>query len=97
MMDFPSPKLSKSEFYVRWVQMKIEIEHVPAGDLGLKLLLTNAINAREQVFFKCEAFIAALVLDPRFCFTSGHQLFNTEMLNRGVTQLIKIYQKLCTR
>ena len=44
-----------------------------------------------------EAFIAALVLDPRFCFTSGHQLFNTEMLNRGIIQLIKIHQKLCTQ
>ena len=86
-----------SEYYVRWIQMKIEIEDVPAGDLGLKLLLTNAINTREQVFFKCEAFIAALVLVPRFCFTSGHQLFNTEMLNRGITQLIKIHQKLCIR
>ena len=81
-----------SEFYVRWIQMKIEIEYVPAVDLGLKLLLTNAIN-----FFKCEAFIVALVLDPRFCFTTGHQLFNTELLNRGITQLIKIHQKLCTR
>ena len=50
MMDFQSPKLSISEFYVRWIQMKIEIEGVPAGDLGLKLLLTNAINTREQVF-----------------------------------------------
>ena len=50
MMDFQSPKLSMSEFYVRWIQMKIEIEDVPAGDLGLKLLLTNAINTREQVF-----------------------------------------------
>ena len=81
-----------SEFYVRWIQMKIEIEYVPAVDLGLKLLLTNAIN-----FFKCEAFITALFLDPRFCFTTGHQLFNTELLNRGITQSIKIHQKLCTR
>ena len=64
MMDFQSPNLSMSEFYVRWIQMKIEIEDVPAGDLGLKLLLTNAINTREQVFLKCEAFIDALVLDP---------------------------------
>ena len=97
MMDFQSPKLSMSELYVRWIQMKIEIEDVPAGDLGLKLLLTNAINTQEKGFFKCEVFIAALVLDPRFCFTSGHQLFNTELLNRGITQLIKIHQKLCTR
>ena len=51
MMDFQSPKLSMSEFYVRWIQMKIEIEDVPAGDLGLKLLLTNAINTGEQFFF----------------------------------------------
>ena len=47
MMDFQSPKLSMSEFYVRWIQMKVEIEDVPAGDLGLKLLLTTAINTRE--------------------------------------------------
>ena len=47
--------------------MKIEIEDVPPGDFGLKLLLTNVINRRELVFFKCEAFIAALVLGPRFC------------------------------
>ena len=97
MMDFQSLKLSMSEFYVQWIQMKIEIEDVPAVDLGFKLLMSNAINTRELFFLKCEAFIAALVLDPRFCFTSGHQLFNTEMLNRGITQLIKIYQKLCTR
>ena len=97
MMDFQSAKLSMSEFYVRWIKMKIEIEDVPAGYLGLKMLLTNAIYTREQVFFKCEAFIAALVLDPRFCFTSGHQLFNTEMLNRGIIQLIKIHQKLCAQ
>ena len=77
--------------------MKIEIEDFPTGGLGLKLLLTNAINTREQVFFKCGAFIAALVLNPRFCFSSGHQLFNTELLNRGITQLIKIHQKLCSR
>ena len=64
MMDFQSPKLSVSKFCVRWIQMKIEIEDVPAGDLGLKLLLTNAINTREPVFFKCKAFIFALVLDP---------------------------------
>ena len=51
MMDFQSPKLSMSEFYVRWIKMKIEIEDVPARDLGLKLLLTNSINTREQVFF----------------------------------------------
>jgi hypothetical protein len=50
MMDFQSAKLSISEFYVRWIQMKIEIEDVPVGDLGLKMLLTNAINTREQVF-----------------------------------------------
>ena len=97
MMDFQSAKLSTSEFYVRWIKMNIEIEDVPAGDLGLKMLLTNAIYTRVQVFFKCEAFIAALVLDPRFCFTSGHQLFNTEMLNRGIIQPIKIHQKLCTQ
>ena len=72
MMDFQSPKLSMSEFYVRWIQLKIEIEDVPEGDLGLKMLLTNAINTREHFFFKCETFIAALVLDPSFCFTSGH-------------------------
>ena len=47
MMDFQSPKLSMSEFYIRWIQMKIEIEDIPAGDLGLKLLLTNAINTQE--------------------------------------------------
>ena len=88
MMDFQSAKLSMSELYVRWIKMKIEIEDVPAGDFGLKMLLTNAIYTREQVFFKCEAFIAALVLNPRFCFTSGHQLFNKEMLNRGIIQLI---------
>ena len=35
--------------------------------------------------FPTQKHIAALVLDPRFCFTSGHQLFNTEMLNRGTT------------
>ena len=40
IMDFQSPKLSMSEFYVRWIQMKIEIEDVPAGDLELKFLLT---------------------------------------------------------
>ena len=51
MMDFQSPKSSMSEFYVRWIQIKIEIEDVPAGDLGLKLLMTNAINTREQFFF----------------------------------------------
>ena len=50
MMNFQSPKLSMSEFYFRWIQMKIEIEDVSAGDLGLKLLLTNAINTREKVF-----------------------------------------------
>ena len=64
MMDFHSPKLSMSEFYVQWIQIKIEIEDVPAGDLGLKLLLNNAINTREQVFLKCEAFIAI------YCFSS---------------------------
>ena len=80
-----------SEFYVRWIQMKIEIEDVPAGDLGLKLLLTNAINTREQVFLKWESFIAALVLDPRFCFTSGHQLFNTELLNTSGHQLFNTH------
>ena len=69
--------------------MKIEIKDIPAGDLRLKLLLTNSINTREQVFLKCKASIAVLVLDPRFCFTLGHQLFNTEMLNRGITQLTK--------
>ena len=74
--------------------MKIEIKDIPASDLGLKLLLTNTINTQEQVFFKSEAFNAALVLDPVFFV---HQLFNTEMLNRGITQLIKIHQKLCTR
>ena len=35
---------------------------------------------------KCKAFITALVLDPRFCFTSGHQLLNTEMLIRGIIE-----------
>ena len=77
--------------------MKKEINDFPSGDLGLKLLLTNAINTRKQVFLKCEALIAALVLDHRFCFTSGHQLFNTEILNREIAQLIKIHQKLCTQ
>ena len=47
VMDFQSPKLSMSEFFVRWIQMKVETEDVPAGDLGLKLLLTNAINTRD--------------------------------------------------
>ena len=42
--------------------MKIEIEEVPAGDLELKLLLTNAINTQNKFFLKCEAFIVALVL-----------------------------------
>ena len=51
----------------------------------------------ENKFIKCEAFIAALDLDPRFCFISGHQQFHTEMLNRGIIQLIKIHQKYCTR
>ena len=32
MMDFQSSKLSMSEFYVRWIEMEIEIEDVPAAD-----------------------------------------------------------------
>ena len=50
IIEFDHDGLSMSKFYVRWIQMNIEIEDVPAGDLRLKLLLTNAINTREQVF-----------------------------------------------
>ena len=32
MMDSQSSKLSISEFFVRCIQMKLEIEDVPAGD-----------------------------------------------------------------
>ena len=46
----------------------------------------------EALFFECDAFIAALLLDPRFAWNStGHEVFNDLLRSRGVDHLLKTH------
>ena len=56
-----------------------------ADGLNFTSKLLEALNLRSQNFFECDAFIAALLLDPRFAWNSTvHEVFNDLLRSRGI-------------
>ena len=66
-----------SDFFLPWMRMGMNLEKIADGLNNFTPKLLKALNLRSQKFFKCDAFIAALLLDPRFAWNStGHEVFN---------------------
>ena len=73
MKDFQRSDYTMSDFILRWMRMVMILEKIADGLNKFMSKLLEALNLRSQKFFECDAFIAALLLDPRFEWTStGH-------------------------
>jgi hypothetical protein len=95
MKDFQRADITMSEFYISWENMELEIS-LCQGQLKDDLL--QALGRRKKKFFECDAFIAALLLDPRINWSnSSESFFNPELRERGILQIEKIHQVLTNR
>ena len=45
--------------------MQIQLQQIINGNNKLQRKFVTALKDRSQVFLKCDAFVAALLLDPR--------------------------------
>ena len=92
MKDFQRSDFTMSDFFLRWMRMMMNLEKIADGQNNLTSKLLEALNLRSQRFFECDAFIAALILDPRFAWNSAsHEVFNDLLRSRGVDHLLKIH------
>ena len=72
--------------------MVINLEKIADGLNNFTSKLLEALNLRSQKFFECDAFIAALLLDPRFTWNStGHEVSNDLLRSRRVDHLLKTH------
>ncbi|CAH1735728.1 unnamed protein product [Chironomus riparius] len=98
MKEFQRADITMSEFYISWVKMELEISGVPLGDEEIKDRLLEALERRKRRFFECDAFIAALLLDPRINWSNNQEdFFGPELLERGMVHIEKIHQVLINR
>lgn len=97
MLYFQKADITMSDFYLRWIRMQIQIGKELDGPMRLKTLLQAAVNERAKKFFECDAFIAALLLDPRFTWSNTNAVFNDALRERGTQQLEKILQAIIQR
>ena len=92
MKDFQRSDYTMSDFFLRWMRMVMNLEKIANGLNNFTSKLLDALNLRSQKFFECDAFIAALLLDPRFTWNStGHEIFNDLLRSRGVDHLLKTH------
>ena len=90
MKDFQD--FTMSDFFLLWMRMVMNLEKIVDGLNNFTSKLLEALNLRLQKFFECDAFIAALLLDPRFAWNStGHEVFNDVLRSCGVDGLLKTY------
>ena len=59
----------------------------------LQSKLFTGLKNSSQEFLKCDAFAAALLLDPRFMWKLNYKVLNDGLHNKGITQLLKIHKK----
>ena len=65
---------------------KVELRNIQDGGYALKTQLINEFNKSEKKFFECDAFVAALLLDPRFEFTDNAPILNAALKDRGIVR-----------
>jgi len=93
MKDFQQEDITISDFYVRWEKMVLQITKVPDGQNQLKTKLREAFEQQKQKFFECDAFIAALLLDPRINWSQNpDDFFGSTLYERGMLQLEKVHR-----
>ena len=98
MKDFQRADITISDFYIRWEKMELQITKVPDGHKQLKTKLLEALKQRKQKFFECDAFVAALLLDPRINWSQNPEDFYGPVLcERGMLQLEKVHQVIANR
>ena len=89
MKDFQRSDYTMSDFFLRWMSMVMNLEKIADGLNNFTSKLLEALNLGSQIFFECNAFIAALLLDPRFSWNStDHEVFNDLLRSRGVDHLL---------
>ena len=71
MKDFQRSDYTMLDFFLRWMRMVMNLEKIADGLNNFTSKLLEALNLRSQNFFECDAFIAALLLDPRFAWNSN--------------------------
>lgn len=64
--------------------MEVQIELLGDGRYKFGSSLLSQFKNLSKKFFECDAFIAALVLDPRFSWSEDSELFNLELRDRGI-------------
>ncbi|KAM7360615.1 uncharacterized protein ACRADG_006467 [Cochliomyia hominivorax] len=80
------------DFYREWLLCEIELEELSESN-ELALYLLQALNKRKVDLFKNPQFLAALYLDPRFCYM-GSMHFTDKQKELAMTQLFEIFSKL---
>ncbi|CAG9811813.1 unnamed protein product [Chironomus riparius] len=90
--------LLEIHFHLQTNNLKFEISGVPLGDEEIKDRLLEALERRKRRFFECDAFIAALLLDPLINWSNNQEdFFGPELLERGMVHIEKIHQVLINR
>ncbi|XP_065371397.1 putative leucine-rich repeat-containing protein DDB_G0290503 [Calliphora vicina] len=80
------------DLYREWLLCEIELEELSVSN-ELALYLLEAMGNRKRDLFKNTTFLAALYLDPRFCYIATMHL-NDQQKEMAVTQLLQIFNKL---
>ena len=70
MKDFQRTDYTMSNFFLRCMRMVMNLEKIADGLYNFTSKLLEALNLSSQKFFEFDAFIAALLLDPRFAWNS---------------------------
>lgn len=95
---FQKAEITVSDLYVRWEKMELQITKVPDGNNQLKSKLLVALEQHKQKFFECDAFIAALLLDPRINWSQNPEdLYGPALCERGMLQLEKVHQAIANK
>lgn len=73
-----------ADCYIFWVKMLLKLKKVKDGKYLLPSSMCNNLEVRGKKFFESEAFVASLVLDPRFNWSLDHPVFNLRLRDRGI-------------
>ncbi|CAG9812059.1 unnamed protein product [Chironomus riparius] len=91
--DFQRADITISDFYISWLKMELNIRSVPDGNEQLKTKLLEALKQHKQKFFESDAFVAALLLDPRINWSQNPEdFYGPAMYERGILLLEKVHQ-----
>ncbi|KAG5674185.1 hypothetical protein PVAND_004168 [Polypedilum vanderplanki] len=94
MKEFQKTNLTMSDFYCKWISMQVQVTNTPDGINSISSRLKTAIINRARKFFESDAFVAALLLDPRFTWCGRNSVYDETLRDRGIVQCEKIHHSL---